>query len=213
MSSAAIIVAAGSARRFASKIPKQFLNLNGRPVYLWSVLAFKKIKEFRQIIVVVPQKYLSRLKPFEKKYGIEFAAGGKERYDSVMSGLKKVRQDIGFVAIHDAARPLITKDIIAECLRQAKRSGAAIVAVAAKDTVKKAGAGLIVQATIPRNTVWLAQTPQIFRKSLLEKAYAKKFSSPVIKWVNLVSRRVPQVGQCPASKLTALNGFKTCSRV
>ena len=177
MSAAVIIVAAGLGKRFHSKVPKQFLNLSGKPVFLWSVLAFQKIKEFTQVIVVVPEKYAPRLRTYEKKHRLDVTSGGKERYDSVMAGLKKVRAGIDFVAIHDAARPLITKDIIAKCLREAKRSGAALVAVAAKDTVKKAGSNLLVEKTIQRNTVWLAQTPQIFRKNLLLKAYSRKFTS------------------------------------
>ena len=179
MSAAAIIVAAGSGKRFNSKVPKQFLDLNGKPVFLWSVLAFKKLKAFVQVIVVVPQKYVAGLKPLGEKNGFELAAGGKERYDSVMAGLKKVRPGVSYVAIHDAARPLITEDIIAGCLREAKKSGAAIVAVSAKDTVKQAKTELFVQKTIPRNTVWLAQTPQIFNKNMLIKAYSGKLRTSI----------------------------------
>ena len=199
MSAAVIIVAAGQGRRFSSRVPKQFLDLNGKPVFLWSVLAFKKIKEFRQIIVVVPKRYVSRFRSYEKKRSFEVTAGGKERYDSVMAGLKKVNSGIDYVAIHDAARPLITKAVIARCLSEAKRSGAALVAVAAKDTVKMAKDGLRVKKTIPRNTVWLAQTPQIFNKNLLVKAYSRKFAPSITDDAQAVENMGKKVKIVPGS--------------
>ncbi len=176
MSAAVIIVAAGQGKRFSSDIPKQFVKLNGIPVFLWSVFAYKKSKIFSQIIVVVPKNFLLQLGPYANKYDIELIAGGKERFDSVKSGLRKLKKNIDYVAIHDGARPLIKIKEIIECLNAAKKCGAAIVAVPAKDTVKKVSASSYIEKTIPRNSVWLAQTPQIFKKSLIQKAYAKKIS-------------------------------------
>jgi 2-C-methyl-D-erythritol 4-phosphate cytidylyltransferase len=110
--SAVIIVAAGAGKRFGSKTPKQFLLLNKLPVFLWSVQAFRKVREFSQFVAVVPADMLGTLAPYRKKYGIDFVAGGKERFDSVKAGLQALRPGIGYVAIHDGARPLITPEII-----------------------------------------------------------------------------------------------------
>ncbi|MFH0807217.1 MAG: IspD/TarI family cytidylyltransferase, partial [Elusimicrobiota bacterium] len=173
MTSAAIIVAAGASRRFGTDMPKQFYPLFGLPVFLWSVLAFKKIREFSQIILVVPQKYSGSLERYSKKYSFEVVKGGKERFDSVRAGLEKVNTNCRYIAIHDGARPLVTPELILRALKNAKRSGASVLAVPARDTVKLAGAGMKINRTIPRNTVWLAQTPQVFKSSIIREAYGK----------------------------------------
>jgi len=169
---AAIIVAGGSGKRFGSKTPKQFLNLQGVPVFIWSVTAFRKTGLFSQIILVAPKERLGKLAPFAKKYSFTLACGGKERSDSVRSGLKALDKDITIVAIHDAARPLISGEVIARAVLNAKKHGAVVVSVPARDTIKLTSCEKVVK-TIPRDTVWLAQTPQVFKKSLIEKAYAK----------------------------------------
>lgn len=173
MKAAAIIVAAGSGKRFGLPVPKQFLKLKGLPVFLWSILSFKKIKEFKHIIVVIPDRWISTLKKYQKKYDIEFAAGGKERFNSVRSGLKRLRNDIEYVSIHDAARPLVTPALIRRGLEAAVKYGSSVTAFASFDTVKLSGQNLFVSRTVPRNTVWLAQTPQTFRRDIIEEAYKK----------------------------------------
>jgi 2-C-methyl-D-erythritol 4-phosphate cytidylyltransferase len=173
MKAAVIIAAAGSSKRFKSKTPKQFFLLNNIPIFLWSVLAFKKIKAFKQIILVVPESAVSSLKKYEKKYNIRVIAGGKERFESVKNGLRSLNNDIDFVAIHDGARPLISQTTIKNCLLSAKKYGAAITALDINDTVKYCDKNLLIKQTIARDKVWRAQTPQIFRRDLLEKAYKK----------------------------------------
>lgn len=175
---AAVIVAAGLGRRFKGRIPKQFMPLNGRPMFLWSVLAFLEAPGIRQIVLVVPPGYRGRLSTYRKKYGIEIVPGGKERPDSVRAGLRALGPDIGIVAVHDAARPLVTAAVINSALAGARRHGAALAAVPARDTVKSAS-GAYVSRTIPRNTVWQAQTPQVFKREILERAYRKIGGRPV----------------------------------
>jgi 2-C-methyl-D-erythritol 4-phosphate cytidylyltransferase len=172
MRAAAIIVAAGASRRFKGAVPKQFTRLRGIPVYLWSVLAFRKIKDIKQVILVVPGSRINSFKNIAVKFGLDVARGGPERVDSVRAGLSAVRQDIDIVAIHDGARPLITSGVIKSSLASAKKYGSAVVSVRARDTVKSSP-GKFVRKTIPRNTIWFAQTPQTFRKKIIEKAYAK----------------------------------------
>jgi 2-C-methyl-D-erythritol 4-phosphate cytidylyltransferase len=173
MNAACIIVAAGKSRRYGAPVPKQFLNLKGKPLFLWSVLAFNKIKEFSQVIVVVPSEHLKGMAKLEKKYGIEVVAGGKERHDSVYNGVKKLNERITLVAIHDAARPLVSSSLIISALQAAKKYGASVVAVKARDTIKlveqKTG---VVKRTIPRDEVWLAQTPQVFTRDIIDRLYA-----------------------------------------
>ncbi len=171
--SAAIIVAGGAGKRFGGALPKQFLPLCGKPLFLWSVLAFKKVREFRDIIVVVPEDRLATLAPLGKKYSITFVAGGKERIDSVKAGLALVPADAAYIAIHDGARPLISPNLIRKVLAAAVAYKAALPAVSARDTIKLAGRSLVVKATVPRDEVWGAQTPQIFERKLIMRAYRK----------------------------------------
>ena len=166
----AIIVAAGSGSRFGGKVPKQFLPLLGLPVFAWSIKAFKKAG-VRQIVVVVPPAYLDRLAKQEGKLGVRFVAGGKERYHSVRMGLAALTKNIKIVAIHDGARPLIKPEIINASISAARGHSAAVVAVRSKDTVKLSRKGARVDSTIDRNEVWLAQTPQTFKRAVIEKAY------------------------------------------
>jgi 2-C-methyl-D-erythritol 4-phosphate cytidylyltransferase len=179
MKNAAIIVAAGVGKRFGSRVPKQFLNLNGRPVFLWSVEAFASIKSFKQIIVVVPYGMVESL---SLKYKTCFVctAGGNERFDSVKNGLALIGDDIEFIAVHDAARPLISKKDILSVLEKAAKTKAAVAVESAKDTVKLVSVadGYILK-TLDRAILRNAQTPQIFKTELLKRAYSEKMSAGI----------------------------------
>jgi 2-C-methyl-D-erythritol 4-phosphate cytidylyltransferase len=120
----------------------------------------------------VPGNKLGSFKNIQAKYGVDIARGGTERVDSVRAGLSAVRDDIDIVAIHDGARPLVTGKVIEASLAAARKYGAAVVSVPARDTVKSAP-GKFVRSTIPRKDIWLAQTPQVFKKHIVEMAYAK----------------------------------------
>lgn len=173
MKAAAIIVAGGSGKRFGSKTPKQFLKLCAKPVFMWSIETFLTIKDFKQIILVVPQDMTASL---SKKYlnsNFIITAGGKERFDSVKNGLSLLEKNIEFVAIHDAARPLIDKKDIISVLKTAKKTKAAIAAEKTKDTIKTVKNGFA-EMTLDRSTLWNVQTPQIFEAKLLKKAYSGK---------------------------------------
>ncbi|MDD3052793.1 MAG: 2-C-methyl-D-erythritol 4-phosphate cytidylyltransferase [Endomicrobiaceae bacterium] len=176
MNLAAIIVAGGSGKRFGSKQPKQFLFLNKKPMFLWSILAFKKAKGCKQIILVVPKDKISEITKYNKLYNIDIVCGGKERFNSVKNGLDIVRDDIDIVAVHDAARPLITEKIINEVMLAAEKSGGAIAATNSKDSVKLSKNGKTITTSIDRKNIWQAQTPQIFKKDILKKVYSKKIS-------------------------------------
>ncbi|MCA6070308.1 MAG: 2-C-methyl-D-erythritol 4-phosphate cytidylyltransferase [Endomicrobium sp.] len=176
MKNAVIIVAAGSGKRFENKIPKQFLKLNGKPMFLWSVNAFAAIKSFKQIILVVPS-YMMRALTLKYKNAFECVAGGEKRFDSVRNGLALVTNDIDFVAVHDAARPLISKNDILAVLTEAEKTKAAIAVEKTKDTIKLVSESNRVLKTLNRVVLRNAQTPQIFESHLIKKAYLKKISA------------------------------------
>ncbi|MDR1695546.1 MAG: 2-C-methyl-D-erythritol 4-phosphate cytidylyltransferase [Endomicrobium sp.] len=180
MKAAAIIVAGGSGKRFGSQIPKQFLNLKGKPVFLHSVEAFASLKVFKQIIIVVPEKFVPMTKSVIAGNAVtrqsEAVSGGKERFDSVKNGLALVQKDTDYIAVHDAARPLINKKDILAVLKKAVENRAAIAAEKTKDTIKTVKNGFVTQ-TLDRSVLWNVQTPQIFEANLLFKAYGKKIAA------------------------------------
>jgi 2-C-methyl-D-erythritol 4-phosphate cytidylyltransferase len=186
--SVAIIVAGGIGKRFGASKPKQFLLLNKKPMFEWSILAFKKIRECSQIILVVPKNKLQDMLKYKKIYNIDVVCGGKERFDSVKNGLNIVQDDIDLVAVHDAARPLITEKIIKDVIESAKKFGGAIAAVTSKDSVKFSKSGTKITKSLDRKTIWNAQTPQIFKKTILKKAYSKKISKSTTDDAQLVEK-------------------------
>jgi len=167
-----IIVAAGLGRRFGGK--KQYRALKGKPLLFWPLELFKKLSD--QVILVLPA---GDIEPFKARWagklkGITLTAGGEKRTDSVSNALSLLSSKNGLVAVHDGARPLVNRETVLRCVREARKHGAAICAVPSTDTVKISGKNGFTRKTVDRNTVWLVQTPQIFKKSILQKAYAKR---------------------------------------
>lgn len=126
-----------------------------------------------QVVLVVPKDKLQSMLKYKKLYGIDIVCGGKERFDSVKNGLNIVKDDISLVAVHDAARPLITEKIIKDVVESAEKFGGAIAAVASKDSVKFSKSGTRITKSLDRKTIWNAQTPQIFKKDILKKHIQK----------------------------------------
>jgi 2-C-methyl-D-erythritol 4-phosphate cytidylyltransferase len=165
-----IIVAAGKGKRFGGK--KQFFKLCGKPVVAHSVEKFLRFSD--EIIVVLESgdlKRFLRLLPSRKGCVIKAVAGGRERYDSVMAGLKNVSPLADVVCIHDGARPLVRPQDIKRCIEAAAKYGAAVCAAPASDTIKYAKDGFV-KSTLDRSRIFLAQTPQAFKKDVIVKAYA-----------------------------------------
>lgn len=179
MNLAAIIVAGGSGKRFGSAKPKQFLLLQKKPMFLWSILAFKKNKQCKQIILVVPKDKELELKKYKKLYNIDIVCGGKERYNSVINGINCIKDNIDIVAVHDGARPLVTPKIINDVLIKANKYGCAIAACKAKDTIKFSDNGKYIKESINRNNIWQAQTPQIFKTNIIKKIYSNKIQKTI----------------------------------
>ena len=175
---AVIFPAAGRSSRFRDKEKKPFVNLDGRAVWLRSVEHFVARSDVVQCLVVIDA---DDEETFRRRYGanlafmnIQIVKGGAERFDSVANALALVRPEVEFVAVHDAVRPCVTETLIETVFAKAQSTGAAIPAVSVTDTVKKVDAQKQITATVPRQGLWLAQTPQAFRRDWLTDAYARR---------------------------------------
>lgn len=171
----AIVLAAGKGTRMNSKIQKQFLEVEGKPVIYYSLKCFQESLLIRDIILVTGEESLSYCKEeIVKRFGFskvkKVTAGGKERYDSVYAGLCAC-DNTDYVLIHDGARPFVTEEILERTCFVVKETGACVVGMPAKDTIKISDRNKMVESTPAREKVWLVQTPQAFRYSLIKESY------------------------------------------
>jgi 2-C-methyl-D-erythritol 4-phosphate cytidylyltransferase len=176
MNATAIIVAAGLGKRMGESVPKQFLSLLGRPLLAHTLFPFESVQEIREVIVLLPAGWEERCRhEIIEKYGFKkvskLVAGGKERQDSVYRGLKEASAKSKLIVIHDGARPLVTKAIIEASLDTASTCGSAVVAIPLADTLKRVESDHLIKKTLKRAGLWLAQTPQTFRREIVLKAY------------------------------------------
>ena len=175
---AAIIAAGGRGVRLGADRPKQFLEIGGRSILQMSIEALGASGQIKDIVVALPEEHLHQsisLTRFSGASWISFVAGGARRQDSVANAFARTSAKTDVVVIHDAARPFVTADLIARTVAAAQAHGAAIAAIPVRDTVKQAGdrerdGSRPIRATIPRDTVFLAQTPQAFRREVLARA-------------------------------------------
>jgi 2-C-methyl-D-erythritol 4-phosphate cytidylyltransferase len=175
---AVIFPAAGQSSRFRDKEKKPFTNLDGRAVWLRSVEQFITRNDVAQCIIVVSP---DDQEMFRRRFGanlafmnIQIATGGAELFESVANALAMVKPEVEFVAVHDAVRPCITEPLINDVFAKAEKTGAAMLAIPVHDTVKQVDANKQVKATMPRQGLWLAQTPQVFRRDWLQAAYDQR---------------------------------------
>jgi 2-C-methyl-D-erythritol 4-phosphate cytidylyltransferase / 2-C-methyl-D-erythritol 2,4-cyclodiphosphate synthase len=174
----AIIAAGGAGRRLGSETPKQLLDLGGTSILGRSVAAFDRHPAVSQLILVVPPPLAadpSRLQISPTQHPLVVVAGGTRRQDSVANAFDRVERAADVVLVHDAARPFVSASVISRTIDAAARYGAAIAGIEARDTVKRVerhASGAVVLETIPRETIFLAQTPQGFRRDVLAAAVA-----------------------------------------
>ena len=190
---AVILPAAGSSSRFGDKnYKKPFAMLAGRAVWLHSAEKFLAQDNVKQVIVVIAE---DDVEIFTQKFGanlaflgVEYCLGGKQRSDSIANALEKLKPEVDHVAVHDAARPCVSEKQIEAVFEAAEESGAALLAAPVTGTLKRAGQGQVVSETVDRAGLWEAQTPQVFRRDLLERAYAERGSVAATDDAQLVER-------------------------
>lgn len=181
-----IVPAAGSGTRMGGVLPKQFIRLAGKPILAHTLSALSDLSLVSIIFLVVPEGHIRGVGELVSEWSrqrasmggvnavpeISIVAGGAERSDSVYNGLKKLPAECDWVMIHDAVRPFVTPRVIKEAWEGAQATGACIAAIPSTDTVKRARDG-VVRDTLPRDEIWLVQTPQVFRKQIVVDAYEK----------------------------------------
>ncbi len=165
-----ILAAGGTGSRFGSGTPKQFLTYEGRPLYLHALSRFSGFAD--RVVVVVPANHLERVEAEARDLAspeIRVVSGGATRQCSVERGLQALPPEIRYVLVHDAARPFVSRELIAAVAEGMRRFDACIPVLPVRDTVKEIADGAVVR-TIPREQLGLAQTPQGFLASLLRRA-------------------------------------------
>jgi 2-C-methyl-D-erythritol 4-phosphate cytidylyltransferase len=176
---AAILPAAGNGQRFGSEQNKLFAMLARRPLWSHAVARLASRREVGRIVMAVSERdrvvFSGRDGALLKQFGVELVLGGAERTDSVKAGLNAVASDksIEWVAVHDAARPLVTDGDLTAVFEGAAMSGAAILATPVAGTIKRDLGGQGRSETVDRRDMWIALTPQVFRVGLLSEAYQK----------------------------------------
>jgi len=165
-------------------VPKQFLALGGEPLVVHSLRVLQNSPVIHEIILAVPEADLDYcLNDLAVRYGFSkitrVVAGGKERQDSVRHAIEHVPVEADIVVVHDAVRPFLTLDMVAHVVEEARRVGGAIVALPMRDTVKQVGNNHHIERTVDRGPLWLAQTPQAFRRDRLLDAHRKAHADGV----------------------------------
>lgn len=175
----AIILAGGRSTRMGGDVDKAFLSVGAKPVLAWSLLAFERAPLVDRIVLVVRKEQILAAKAIVKMFGVskieKIVPGGAIRQESVQAGLAACDLDTRVVVIHDAARPCVTSELVAQVVQAVKRVDAVTVGRAMTDTVKRVAAtkGAVVQETVARDRLWTVQTPQAFQFSVLKAAYKK----------------------------------------
>ena len=172
-----IIPAAGSGSRMGAVVPKPYLTISGKTVLEHTLSCFTGLKGLKQVVISTSEQYteFTRKKALKlfPDIDVDVVIGGRERQDSICNALSVVNDDLDLVIVHDAVRPFISGHKIANCVMIASEKGAAIVAVPVKDTIKKADSNMNISETPQRKYLWQAQTPQVFSRKLIMKAYCE----------------------------------------
>ena len=173
----AIIVAGGKGMRMQTDIPKQFIELKGKPVLMYTLEAFYRYNTSIQLIVVLPAHQIDFWKSICKKHlfnlNHQIVAGGQTRYQSVKNGLEVIDKS-SLVAVHDGVRPFVSIQTIARCFDEAEKYGSAIPVMDLEDSIRQIDE--CGSSSVDRTSYKLVQTPQVFNSSILKKAYEQSFS-------------------------------------
>jgi 2-C-methyl-D-erythritol 4-phosphate cytidylyltransferase len=177
----AIIVAAGSSRRMS--FDKLFAEIAGKPVIAHTIAAFEYAGAVTSIIVVAQQDRHGEIDRIVRDLGFKkvraIVQGGEHRQDSVRAGLENLSDESRYVAVHDAARPLVTPEQIERVYRAVQKHGAASLAAPIADTLKRVDVNLVVTESVDRHQLFAMQTPQIFERKILDEAYREVFAGKI----------------------------------
>lgn len=185
-----VIVAGGSGLRMGAPLPKQFIELCGKPVIYYSIRAFLDALEGVQVILVAPEAQFelatSIANSFEKEAGIKVVVGGDTRFASVSNGLREVPKG-ALVMVHDGARPLVSESLIRRCFECASLNKTAVPVIPVTDSIREASS--YGSRAIARDNLRVVQTPQAFSSTLLHEAFEQEFlpaftdEASVVEWM------------------------------
>ena len=191
---AAVIAAGGTGTRMKSRVPKQFLEIAGKPILLHTIESVSAIEAVSQIVVALPEEHIPQAEAIlsrqPMRLEIQCVAGGDSRQESVRNGVAHVRADADLIMVHDAVRPVCDRDTMLRVLDAARKRGAAAAGIPATETIQRVARSGRVLATPPREELYAIQTPQAFRagilRSALERAHEAGFrgtdESSVVRW-------------------------------
>jgi 2-C-methyl-D-erythritol 4-phosphate cytidylyltransferase len=180
-----VIVAGGMGKRMKSSVPKQFLPVHGQPVLFYTLKLFDLVPEINEIIVVLPK---SEIDQFTKEISdnlnlekeIKITQGGVERQDSVRNGLDQLNKSSSIVLIHDGVRPFVKKEKISELIKSCMNgSSGAVLCQPVFETIKHADENGFIKKTVPRDNIYLAQTPQAFKTKIIKSLHLKALEQKI----------------------------------
>lgn len=176
MKTIAIIPAAGIGKRVNSSVPKQFVKINNKELIAYTISVFQKNPEIGEIIIATRTEYFELINEIKKRYGFskltKIVEGGAERQDSVYSALLSAgAKPNDLIAVHDAARPLLSQHLLSKAIEEAKTHGSIVTAIKARDTLISGNNE--VESYLDRSKIFYAQTPQIFKYEILLEAMKK----------------------------------------
>lgn len=200
-----IIIASGKSEQIASTgADVAFLGLGDKPIIAHSLQVMEECKEVDGVIVVVPKERMNKVLPLVKMFGFNklrrIVAGTSARLSTLQAGMKELGEDVTMVVVHEVSRPFVQADVIAESIRVAKRYGSAVVANQINDVIKIVDKGSKVKQTQERRTAWAVQSPQTFRREILEKAIGKNRGS-IQEESQMLEAIKEEVRVVPSSKL------------
>lgn len=171
-----VIVAGGSGRRMHSALPKQFMLLGGIPVVARTINIFAEALPGSEIVVVLPEEHIAMWKNLAARFDVavhKCVAGGAERFHSVKAGIEALSEDVTSIAVHDGVRALVTKRLIIRAALAIEENDAVIPVIEVVDSYRRVEQGG--STILPRSELRIVQTPQIFKSSILRKAYTQEF--------------------------------------
>jgi 2-C-methyl-D-erythritol 4-phosphate cytidylyltransferase/2-C-methyl-D-erythritol 2,4-cyclodiphosphate synthase len=191
---AAVIAAGGTGTRMNSSVPKQFIEISGKPILIHTIESLSSIKQLTQIVIALPPEHIpdaeAILRKQQMQIEIRCVPGGPNRQESVRQGVAHTQQNADVIMVHDAVRPLCERDVMVRVLESAWKKGAAVPGLPATETIQRVSRRGRVLSTPPREELYAIQTPQAFRagilKSALERAHDAGFlgtdESSVVRW-------------------------------